>query len=103
MFHTSLLKPYRTDTIEGRVEEAPPAIVLDGHNEYTVEKIMAWQPWYKNKKRFLVQWEGYDNPTDNLWIHEDNMDHCCKMIKGYMAGNPKMTNSKTHKITKKKK
>lgn len=40
VFNISLLMPYRPDKIEGRIHEPPPAVVVDGEEEYEVERVL---------------------------------------------------------------
>ena len=90
VFHASLLLPYRENTIEGRVQDAPAPVILDGCEEYVVEKILAWKPYY-NARQFLVKFTGYDNPADNRWIHEGHLEHCQDIIDKYLSTNPTST------------
>jgi hypothetical protein len=90
VFHASLLLPYRENTIEGRVQDAPAPVILDGHDEYVVEKILAWRPYYR-ARQFLVKFTGYDNPKDNRWIHEGHLEHCQDIIDQYLSTNPQGT------------
>jgi len=38
--HVSLLEPYHISIIPGRTHKPPPPIVVDGEQEYEVEKIL---------------------------------------------------------------
>jgi len=40
MFHVSLLEPYHVFTIPRRTHNPPPPIIVDGEQEYEVEKIL---------------------------------------------------------------
>jgi hypothetical protein len=40
VFHVSLLKPYHAFTIPRKTHEPPPPIVINGEQEYEVEKIL---------------------------------------------------------------
>ncbi len=46
MFHVSLLQPYHTSTILGRIHDPPPPIKVDGEHEYEVEDIL--DSWVSN-------------------------------------------------------
>jgi hypothetical protein len=43
MFHVSLLEPYHASTIARITHEPPPLIVIDGEQEYEIEKILDWR------------------------------------------------------------
>jgi hypothetical protein len=40
IFHVSLLEPYHASTIQGRTHKPTPLIVVDGEQEYKIEKIL---------------------------------------------------------------
>ncbi len=40
MFHVSLLEPYHAATIPGKTHKPPPAIIVNGEQEYEVEEIL---------------------------------------------------------------
>ncbi|RZK39669.1 MAG: hypothetical protein EOO61_07030 [Hymenobacter sp.] len=90
VFHSSLLLPYKDNIIKGREQEVPLPIMLDDHEEFVVEKILAWRPYY-GSRQFLVKFMGYENPTDNRWIHKGHLDHCREIIQEYLATNPATT------------
>ena len=90
VFHSSLLLRYKENTLEGRLQDTPLPIMIDEHNEYEVDKILAWKPYY-NSRQFLVKFKGYDNPIDNRWIHEGHLDHCCDIVDAYLATQPQGT------------
>ena len=55
VFHTSLLLPYRENTLEGRVQEVPPAVMLNDHEEFLVERILAWRPYYGTNQIYWLR------------------------------------------------
>ena len=59
VFHVSLLEPYRESSFPGRVQQPPPSIEVENHEEYDVEKILdSRRRW--GKLEYLVHWTGYD-------------------------------------------
>ena len=74
VFHTDLLRPAADDQLPSQVldDSQPPAIVVDGEEEWLVEKIL------RERKRklpgrgrrtcleYLVKWRGYAKPTWTL-------------------------------------
>jgi hypothetical protein len=64
VFPTRLLRPARSKPLPGQVlhEPQPPAIVVDGEEEYEVKEILD-EKTGREGKRYLVQWTGYTKPT----------------------------------------
>ena len=85
VFHVSLLKHYRSD---GRVQPPPPTFVLDGQEEYEVERILAHRQRGKGnavKTEFLIKWLGYA-VEHNTWEPEANAQHAPEKLAEYWAG-----------------
>ena len=79
-FHFSLLKHYHPDT---RRLEAPLPVEVDGHEEYEVDAILAQQVKPRTGKReYRVSFKGY-GPHRNLWLPEENLEHCTQAIEEY--------------------
>jgi hypothetical protein len=90
VFHTSLLTPYIENNIEGCTQQPPPPTIIQDKNQFMVESILAWKPYY-NSHQFLVKFVGYDNPVNNRWIHEGYLDHCREIVESYLSTNPPPT------------
>ncbi|KAF9800975.1 hypothetical protein IEO21_10242 [Rhodonia placenta] len=60
VFHVSLLSKYTRSDIPGREPEEPPAIEVEGDEEYEVERIKDSQI-FRHQLQYLVKWKGYDN------------------------------------------
>ncbi|PRP85390.1 hypothetical protein PROFUN_07098, partial [Planoprotostelium fungivorum] len=58
------------------VKEAHPEIMVDGHEEFVIEKFLDWKPTRGNAIQFLVKWLGYDDPKENSWMHEGYLEEC---------------------------
>ena len=56
-----------------------------------VESIKAWRN-YRGGRQFLVKFQGYDNPSDDRWIHEGHLEHCQEIVDAYLSTNPAATN-----------
>jgi hypothetical protein len=67
VFHTRLLKPVATKPLTGQVihEPQPPALLVDGEEEYEIEEILDQKAarGRGGKQQFLVKWAGYARPT----------------------------------------
>jgi hypothetical protein len=73
VFHIDLLTPYRETIMHGPNFTQPAPELIDGEEEYTVEKILdSW--WFGRRRRlqYLVKWEGYPD-LDNMWVDKDEV------------------------------
>src|SRR5712692_7131011 len=60
VFHTSLLLPYRKTTTHGPNYSRPPPDLIEGEEEYKVEKVI--NHWHSGRARtlqYLIKWKGY--------------------------------------------
>ena len=69
VFHTSLLRPYRSG---GNGVSPPEPIVVDGTAEFEVERILAHRDHRGHAREYLVHWAGYDSSED-LWLTESDL------------------------------
>ena len=68
VFHTDLLTPYRETPTHGRNYQRPPPELVDGEEEYEVEKILdQWHFGRRRKLQYLVKWKGYPD-SENQWV-----------------------------------
>jgi hypothetical protein len=57
VFHASFLSPYLETELHGpNYFDVPPEIV-DDHEEYKSEAILAYKPWYKSTA-YLIWWKN---------------------------------------------
>ena len=68
VFHASLLSPYHENTVHGPNFPSPPPDLIDGEEEYEVEKILC-HCGTPSKHSFLIRWKGYLAEEDS-WIPE---------------------------------
>ncbi len=74
-FHTSLLKLFvqnDSDRFPSRTLEAPGPVMVDGQEEYFVDKIVDNRMVGK-KKQYLVKWVG-EGPEENHWIAAEDLE-----------------------------
>ncbi len=64
-FNVALLRKYCG------LHATPPPIYVDGEEQYEVERIVAHDGGYCNR-RYLVRWKGYDASKD-LWLPESEL------------------------------
>jgi hypothetical protein len=73
VFHTDLLTPYWETIMHGPNFTQPTPELIDGEEEYSVEKILDSQRFGRRRRlQYLVKWEGYPD-TDNMWVDKDNV------------------------------
>ena len=88
MFHTSLLTPYH-ETEAHRVNyPEPPPDIIEGEEEYKVERILDSKRIGRNKKlHYLIQWKGYSEAHDT-WELESNVEHAQESIRQFHQQHP---------------
>ena len=73
VFHVDLLTPYNETDFHGPNFQWPPPDLIDGAEEYEVEKILDSRRHGRGRKmQYLVKWNGYPD-SDNQWVNWDNM------------------------------
>ena len=81
VFHASLLTPYHETEAHGVNYLEPPPDVIEGEEEYKVEKVLDSKRVGQNKKlHYLIRWKGYSN-THDTWEPENNVEHAQELIK----------------------
>src|SRR5579863_8880869 len=64
-FHASLLSPYQEMLEHGQNFTEPPPDLIDGEQEWEVERIVATRLYGRNKKRqYHIRWKGYSEAHD---------------------------------------
>ncbi len=84
VFHASLLTPYHETTAHGPNFTRPPPDLIDGEEEYEVERIVAHRQFGRSKRlQYLIKWKGYPD-SDNTWEPADQV-HAPELIKHYQS------------------
>jgi hypothetical protein len=92
VFHIDLLTPYRETIMHGPNFTRPTPELIDGEEEYSVEKILdSWQFGRRRRLQYLVKWEGYPD-AENMWVDKDDIFADDK-VQEFKASNP---DSATH-------
>jgi hypothetical protein len=92
VFHINLLTPYRKTTMHSPNFTQPTPELINGEEEYSVEKILDSQQFSRRQQlQYLVKWEGYLD-SDNMWVDKDDVFTDNK-IQDFKESNPK---SETH-------
>jgi len=73
VFHASLLTHYHENDIHGPNYERPSPDIIEGSEEFEVEKIIQHRK-IGNQWQYFVKWKGYPS-ADNSWEPESNLDN----------------------------
>lgn len=86
VFHTLLLTLAVPDKFPERKVDPPPAIGLEGREEYEVEAIVDIRT-RKGTTEYKVRWTGYRS-SDDEWIPDDEADHIHEHIADWNVAHP---------------
>jgi Integrase zinc binding domain/Chromo (CHRromatin Organisation MOdifier) domain len=87
VFHASLLSPYHETTAHGPNFSRPPPELIDGEEEYQVERILGHRYHGRAKAlQYLIKWVDYPE-SNNTWEPAPYV-HAQDLIKAYHRRNP---------------
>jgi hypothetical protein len=73
MFHVDLLTPYHETEFHGANYDKPPPDLINGEEEYEVERIVASRRFGRGHKlQYLVKWKGYPD-AENQWVAKEDV------------------------------
>jgi hypothetical protein len=73
VFHVDLLTPYHETEFHGTNYDKPPPDLIDGEEEYKVERIVASRRFGRGHKlQYLVKWKGYPD-AENQWVAKEDV------------------------------
>ncbi len=82
IFHASLLNLYHETKAHGPNFTRPPPDLVEGEEEYEVERIIAHRTFGRSKTpQYLIKWKGYPE-SDNSWEPADQV-HAPDLLKRY--------------------
>jgi hypothetical protein len=88
VFHTDLLTPYRETPTHGANYQRPPPDLVDGVEEYEVERVLDSRQHGRGRKlQYLIAWKGYPD-SDNQWVNWDNAEGAEEAIREFKRSNP---------------
>ena len=87
VFHASKLTQYSESTIRGQKATPPPPTLIQGQEEWRVEKILDLRQRHR-KNKYLVKWKGYTQ-EDDTWEPEENLQNAGKKLQEYLQSIPK--------------
>ena len=91
VFHTSLLRPFRTSQWATVAEPAVGELQPEEDEPYDVEKLLRWRwrgPSSQRQKEFLVLWTGW-SLDDATWIPAENFTSARELEKMIRRDKPK--------------
>jgi len=71
VFHVTLLTRSSPDPILGQVQPEPTPIIVDGQEEYTIQKFLD-SNWLGKHFQYKVTYEGYGKEHDE-WLFRDDL------------------------------
>jgi hypothetical protein len=88
VFHTDLLTPYRETPTHGVNYQRPPPDLVDGMEEYKVEKVLDSRRYGRGRKlQYLIAWKGYPD-SDNQWVNWDDAEGAEDAIQEFKRSSP---------------
>src|SRR6266481_5924549 len=95
VFHASLLTPYHETAAHGPNFTRPPPDLIDGEEEYEVERIVAHRQFGRSRRlQYLIKWKGYPE-SDNTWEPADQV-HAPDLIKHYQSARTHQSSAAHH-------
>ena len=85
VFHTSLLEPFKANTIPGRIQAIPPPILINDEEEFEVENILD-SKFQRKRLYYLVNWKGYPY-SQNTW-EPAPLQNSDRLVQEFHINNP---------------
>jgi hypothetical protein len=88
VFHASKLVSYNEPQFKGQKYTMPLPEIIDGDEEYEVEKILKSRRTGRGKRlQYYVRWKGY-GPNDDTWEPVENLQHAQEAVKEFYNRHP---------------
>lgn len=85
VFHMDRLRKYPNDPLPGQGSENPGSEIVDGEEEWEVEKVVTSRVHY-GKLQYQVEWRGWD--PDPVWYPASNFKNSAKLLQAFHEENP---------------
>ena len=80
-FHVSLLRRYKDGGRSALTK--PPPLMVEGNEEYEVERILTHKDLRNGTRQYLVRWVGY-GPESDTYFNESKLTHCRETVQKYL-------------------
>jgi len=92
VFNVYLLTKAEEDLIPGRTPSEPSPVIVEGHQEYEIESIVAAN-WFNKHFQFKVHYKGYGKEHDEWQFRDDLLEDLGKenlhiLVAQFYRGNP---------------
>ena len=67
--------------MEGQKKIPPKPVIIEGEEEFKVEKILNKRT-IRGKEKFLVRWKGYTVEED-IWENRENLENVKKLVEEF--------------------
>jgi len=101
MYHSSSqlhfapnLDTYKENSIHGKNFPVPPPDLIEGEEEYKIEKILCHHRTPTNHF-FLIRWKGYSTEEDS-WIPKQDLINAKSTLTDYKKLHPSLFSSSSH-------
>jgi hypothetical protein len=81
VFHVSLLEPVRPNDIPGRIQDPPPPVVVDDHEEFEVEEILDSRVRY-GKLQYFVHWKDWPI-SSRTWEPQEHLANAPDLVNAF--------------------
>jgi hypothetical protein len=91
VFHVSMLEPHIPNTIPGRIDPPPSAIVVDGEPEYEIARIVDSKIDRRRSCKLLykVIWSGYEGTAEESdWVPATELAHATELVADFHSAYP---------------